>query len=758
MASSNTWQRAQEIFDAAVDLPPAERGRFVADACNDDAALRAEVESLLRHNEQATEGFLEPPPAITMQSQPEVAAGPDPPLGCQVGAFVIERVIDAGGMGTVYQATQDQPRRTVALKMMNRCHPSHAALRRFQFESQVLARLRHPHIAQVYAAGMHDDGHRRTPYFALEYVPEARSITAYAEDRQLDTRARLELFAKVCDAVHHGHQKGIIHRDLKPGNILVDPAGEPKVIDFGVARATDADVAMTSQQTLTGQIIGTMQYMSPEQCDADPHDIDTRTDVYSLGVVLYELLAGVPPYDATGTTVFRAVQIIREAEPKRLSAAAEARGSLARQLRGSVESIVLKSLQKDREKRYQSAGDLAQDIRRYLRGEPVEARPTTAWILAWRWVARHPVAVTAATCIALALTTALATGAAVYWLSLRPHRIVRSPDHSEARLLARNDNRLREWDGGVAQSVRFADLLNRPRALGGRRLAVLGFCPQARSRFPAALCAYDADARSEQPLWTADIEADQIPALLLEHSYGPRDFGVHLGQVADVFDDPNLPGPELLVIHRLSVYTHSALCVYDLAGQLRYQVWIDAQIDSMYWADRAGALVLAGMNGEGPWEDRGHLGAEHNDPPIVFAVRPRLGFITRDYVPQEQDAQKAAGEQLRPLWYHCVLPPDTAAAPFAGAALAVPTRAHLNDGDHVSLEVYLRSAYPPAGQGPGVSISWVLNATTGQPVGQPRLSDAYKRNQKLPDGHPDKLPAVDWHLGPLPPVLPQRNS
>ncbi|MCZ6779212.1 MAG: protein kinase [Acidobacteria bacterium] len=288
----------------------------------------------------------------------------------KIGAYTIKRVIASGGMGTVYEAVQEKPRRVVAIKVLKRGVASPSALRRFEYEAQILARLTHPNIAQVYEAGTHDDAAGSVPFFAMEYIPNARTITEYAAEKKLGLRERLDLFARVCDAAHHGHQKGIIHRDLKPGNIIVDSDGRPKIFDFGVARATDSDMVVPTLQTDVGQLIGTLPYMSPEQCEADPHDIDTRSDVYALGVVLYHLLTGKLPYDLKSSPVHKAPRIIRERLPTDP-------GVVRPDLPRDVRTIMLKALHKEREHRYQSAFGLAQDLRRYLRGEAIQALPSS---------------------------------------------------------------------------------------------------------------------------------------------------------------------------------------------------------------------------------------------------------------------------------------------------------------------------------------------------------------------------------------------
>ncbi len=368
-----TWDRLQELFRAALDRNEDQRGAFVAEVCGSDRDLGAKLEELLVAHQKAEQvpEFLTPNESSwseLLEGATETLSEEPTSLPKRIGPYVIKSVIGSGGMGTVYEATQEHPRRTVAVKVMKQGITSRSALRRFEYELQILARLRHPNIAQIYEAGKHHDENGTVPYFAMEYIPNAKPISKYAEEKKLGTRERMKLFTAVCDAVHHGHQKGVIHRDLKPGNILVDSHGQVKIIDFGVARGTDSDLAVTTLQTDIGQLIGTLQYMSPEQCEADPHDIDTRSDVYALGVVLYELLCGKPPYDVTRMAMHEATRIIREQQPTKLS-------TIDRKLRGDVETVVFKALEKDRERRYQSADELRRDIENYLKGEPISARP-----------------------------------------------------------------------------------------------------------------------------------------------------------------------------------------------------------------------------------------------------------------------------------------------------------------------------------------------------------------------------------------------
>jgi non-specific serine/threonine protein kinase/serine/threonine-protein kinase len=392
--------RLEELFDEASELGPAARRAFVDGLSGADAALADELAALLAADSDAP-GFLDAaavdPAGFGNRGEvPDVGLRP----GQRVGSYEILHSIASGGMGTVYAALQDQPRREVALKVLRAGLDSPSAVRRFQYEAEVLGRLSHPGIAKIYEAGTWREGEMDFPYFAMEFVRGARTLVEYADQERLPTRARFELFGRVCDAVQHGHQRGVIHRDLKPANVLVDEAGEPRVIDFGIARAVDPDQQLTTAQTGVGQLLGTLQYMSPEQCEADPAEVDTRSDVYALGLVLYELLCGRPPYDVSGVPLPRAVEIVQCAEPRPPS-------TVVRALRGDAETVVLKALHKDRERRYASPSDLAADVRRFLAGDPIEAKRDSGWYVLRKTLRRHRLPVAGATTIAGLLVVGL---------------------------------------------------------------------------------------------------------------------------------------------------------------------------------------------------------------------------------------------------------------------------------------------------------------------------------------------------------------
>ncbi|MEI6505094.1 MAG: serine/threonine-protein kinase [Planctomycetota bacterium] len=344
--------------------------------------------------------------------------------GARLGDVTIVRCIAEGGMGRVYEGLQGMPCRSVAVKVIRPGLLSATAAKRFDYEAQILGRLTHPGIARIYTVGMQELPGCTVPYFVMEYIEEALSITGYANTHGLTVRDRVTLFREVCRAVAHGHQRGVIHRDLKPGNILVDAQGQPKIIDFGVARSTDGDVALTTMHTDLGQLVGTLFYMCPEQFDGTTADLDVRADVYSLGVVFYEILAGRQPYDLQRLAVYEVARVVNEVEPPLLS-------TVNPRLRGDLTTIVAKCLEKDRGRRYSSAAELEADLGRYLRGEAITASPPRLIDSVVRLARRHRLAAMAAVGMVAALLIAI-VGISMFAVRAEQQRVLAVAERGRA--------------------------------------------------------------------------------------------------------------------------------------------------------------------------------------------------------------------------------------------------------------------------------------------------------------------------------------
>lgn len=462
--SPDLIRRAKEIYLDVIELAPKDRAAFLDERCEGDAALRAEVESLLAHHSDTTGRFASPLESDSFQEALASGIAAPPPAaapGDAIGRYKVLRLLGRGGMGEVYLAEQTEPiTRRVAIKIVRSGMDSREVISRFQAERQTLAMMEHPNIARVFDAGATEEGR---PYFVMEHV-DGSPIGEHCDQHTLSPRERLELFRQVCDAVQHAHQKGIIHRDLKPGNIIIEQReGQaiPKVIDFGVARAADpGEAAGATMATAQGRIIGTPAYMSPEQINAGAADIDTRTDIYSLGVVLYELLVGATPHSSQngGRGLVDTFRMIVETDPptpstrlnqldhKRADSTARTRRadltSLRRQLRGDLDWITMRAVARDRDRRYSSASELSADIHRFLSDEPVSARPPSPVYRARKFVRRNRAPV-AAGVIALA---AIVTGAV--WAGVEAAKARREAERSQQIALF-----LREMLSGVQPSV-----------------------------------------------------------------------------------------------------------------------------------------------------------------------------------------------------------------------------------------------------------------------------------------------------------------
>jgi len=433
----------EAIFFAALEKPAAERGSYLAEACGGDADLRRRVERMLTAQMDAASFLETPPSAIVREAVPTLDQAPLEKPGTQIGPYKLLQQIGEGGMGVVYMAEQHEPvKRRVALKIIKPGMDTRQVIARFEAERQALSLMDHPNIAKVLDAGTTESGR---PYFVMELV-KGQPITLYCDEKQLTPRQRLELLLPVCQAIQHAHQKGIIHRDIKPTNILVaeyDQQPVPKVIDFGVAKAIGSSLTEKTMFTGLGQIVGTLEYMSPEQAKVNQLDIDTRSDIYSLGVLLYELLTGSTPFDRQrlrSAAFDEMLRIIREEEPPKpstkLSESKDSLPSISAQrhtepakltklVRGELDWIVMKALEKDRKRRYETANGFAADVQRYLADEQVLACPPSMRYRLRKFAGRNRAAVMTISLIVMILIGAVSIST---WQAFRATRAEHDAD------------------------------------------------------------------------------------------------------------------------------------------------------------------------------------------------------------------------------------------------------------------------------------------------------------------------------------------
>ncbi len=447
--TTDLYTRAKDVFLRVCDAPREDRAAILAAACDGDSALRTEVETLLVYDEDEA-GF--------------DAAGALTP-GDRVAQYTIVRIIGTGAMGLVYEAQQERPSRTVALKIVRSGVSSASLRRRLEHEAAALARLQHPGIAAVYETGLDEEA--GAPFFAMELV-RGEPLTQDAARRGLSVEARVELLASICDALQHAHQRGVIHRDLKPSNILVDEGGRARVLDFGIARITAPDAAQAIR-TLPGQVIGTLAYMSPEQAAGDPEAIDARADIYALGAIAHELLAGALPLDIVGKPIPEALRMIQEHPPPRL-------GAVDRGLRGDLEIIVATALEKEPDRRYQSAESMAGDLRRALRNEPIVARAPTTFYQIRKFTRRHRPLVAAAALVIVAMVGATAisvrqAGVAMAARDVAEDQKLRADRETAAALREAQ----RAMLAGAAAAINDADPISARRLLDGADESIRGW-------------------------------------------------------------------------------------------------------------------------------------------------------------------------------------------------------------------------------------------------------------------------------------------
>ncbi len=521
----NSSMNESQIFANCLKFAtPKDLAAYLDQACAGNDELRKQIAALL--DAHATNpGFLEqpagllgsateaPPPAALSPESPRAKAPVADGASPVIGPYKLIEEIGEGGMGTVYMAQQTEPvKRLVALKVIKPGMDSRSVIARFEAERQALALMDHPNIAKVFDAGTTTTG---TPYFAMELV-KGVPLTKYCDDHRLTVKERLRLFIPVCQAIQHAHQKGIIHRDIKASNVLValfDGEPVPKVIDFGIAKATGLQLTEKTLVTGFGAVVGTLEYMSPEQAELNQLDIDTRTDVYSLGVLLYELMTGTTPLDRKrlgNAAILEMLRVIREVEPQKPSTrlstmedtglVAANRGLEPRKLnglvRGELDWIVMKALEKDRKRRYETASGLADDVRHYLNNEPVVAGPPSSWYRLRKLARRNRAAVLATAAVAGAL---LAGSAVATWQAVRATNAekgalkaldekeqARADEARQRGIAARNEQtalapRPRPRPCSILSRIRSSP---RPGPKGSTEVSVIRFRYERRSRPP----------------------------------------------------------------------------------------------------------------------------------------------------------------------------------------------------------------------------------------------------------------------------------
>ena len=662
------YSQAKALFIAARELAEERRVPFI-ESQTDDRAVREAVLSLLSHDDAAP----------TSADRGVSIGDPEGFIGAEIDGFRLLSVLGIGGMGVVYLAEQDRPRRRVALKLISRQFPREEHIRRFLYEVEVLGRLDHPGVATIHAAGVWRRESTRAPYFVMEHVPDAVGLTRFATEHGLSTRERVQLFTRVCDAVAHGHQRGIVHRDLKPDNVLVGADGAPKIIDFGIARSLDADLGITRSVTVEGTLVGTLQYMSPEQCDGPTSAIDTRSDVYALGIMLHELICGAPPYDLSGASVVAAARTISRGVG---AVSAANRRSLGR----TLEHIVLRCLEPRPAQRYGSAGELATDLRRYLDGDPVGRRGAMQRVA--RWLVRHPIATGAAGSAAAVLAASGVVALVLtYRVMLHPAYVEPSPDGSSVSVVSRGGLSLKRIDarlvGGIRQHER---IFPGDGSESGWLLAVILHQDADHKHRGRLLIVdpFDGFAMADPTPITAEGFGIKATAQTVGVEYYARRL-----IVADVF--PEADGPEIVVAFHHALNYPRVLQVRSQRGEVLFQCRIPGTVRAMMWHEGAGHLVCTGdLYGE----------AFALSAPCVYAVSPAFGVVSTDWAAPEAPATDPIGMS----W--CLRASAPSGVEFEPAGVIDPPGV-----DEVRL---VSAAFKVAGTDAG--IGFIIDARTGEVV------------------------------------------
>lgn len=596
-------------------------------------------------------------PGVENQPQEAMAAG----LPKRIGVYRLIRLIARGGMADVFEA-QHPVRGRCALKVVLDVHAKSLLGRRLLREAEFLRMLEDPGIARVLdvGEGRIDDTEVLVPFVAMELIPKARPINTYAAEEELTLRERVALVESIARALGHAHLRGIIHRDLKPGNLLVSEDGVPKIIDFGIGTATQTlETPLPTMQTMPGQLLGTLQYMSPEQVEGDSTGVDVRSDVYSLGIVLYELLTQRLPYSTAGSPIMVGAQIIRSAPIPRPR-------SFNRAIDRDLESVVLKALSRPRQHRYQSMDALREDLALWLAGKRVGARVSRRWLDFTTWLSRHPVTATATLCGLMILVSILTSFGAVRYVNSRPDRLTIGRAARIAQIRSLGGSILHQWS-----NLSITRGQNRPAVIvkasdGYRTHKLVAVCFRRTDENDAETIRIYSMAQPERALWTGP----GVTPFALYPDYLERDINpitglpdkrvVYLGrvlEVADVF--PSVPGEELISIETNVRHFPTAIRIYSLNGLLEggdievlYEVWHPGHLTQMVWIDETRSLIVCGGNNRLDYQQLGESHVSRRSANVVFALKPRLGF--RDS--NRWLTQFGANDPDKPVWYRVLTP------------------------------------------------------------------------------------------------------
>lgn len=562
------------------------------------------------------------------------ASGPTAELPAEtIGGHRLLALVGEGGMGRVYRAEQRDPRRMVAIKVIRPERLTPARLARFEIEKQALSRLQHPGIAQIYEADTASLGSSSVPYFVMEYV-EGTTLKEFCQPLSLEQR--LPVLARVCEAAEHAHQRSVVHRDLKPDNILVTNDGQPKVLDFGVARTMEPTV--DEGLTQEGELVGTIRYMSPEQLSAGR--IDARCDVYSLGVIVFEILHGAHPHsEVPSDDVAKLIHSVAHTDPPRLATVEPA-------MRGDLDAIVGKAMALRPADRYRSAGELRADLLRFLDRRPIQARSNSRFYKCRRLLRHRWKLFTACGIALVGLTLALGS----YWgvgsgtkddLPPLPTRVSLNSEKRALTLWSRDGSPLHEWDSKEQRGI------HRYFAMDQREspLVAIWFTSQARHKFAGQLAAYSW-ANPKSAIWSTGQMELVTPPLPKDHTGTPW----KIKRVERVDCMKEYPGDEFVVIQRWGSYSQVSIRVLDALGNIRYQLWHDGDVLDICWDEAFNRFYVTGYC-EATWASVGlDLGAQQY-PAVVFSFEPRPGHLGTQWAVLDRDVRDTSV-----LWYRWLGP------------------------------------------------------------------------------------------------------